>query len=133
MKYQFIRPNPLLSDYVKLYWILEIDDSYLTNNSQRIVPNGFPELIFYYGDPVSKQIEGNQVTQPRLLLCGQKNQYFDILSNGKIGIISVLFKPDGARFFFDIPSQELANNGYPLEFIAGVDIKELEDILLNSK
>ncbi len=50
MEYSISIPSPSLSHLVKHYWTMETCLARGRSHIQRIVPNGLPELIFYFGD-----------------------------------------------------------------------------------
>jgi AraC-like DNA-binding protein len=127
MHYHFIQPNHILKPFIKNYWILE--DLNVTGNScrHRIIPSGFSEMIFYYGDRyLSIDSNNNSEALPIFQISGQKKEFYDVQATGKIGLIAVTFKPDAAKLFLKIPVSEIKNISVSLEDIYGIRIKEFE-------
>lgn len=127
MQYQIIRPTQLLQAYIKHYWYMEIDATSVTAQPQRLVPNACMELTFQFADCL--QMLGAQSPEDRVLLCGQKTGYADILPTGKVQMLSVMFYPHGARMFFKLPMSELHNLSVSLETLWGAEARELEERL----
>jgi AraC-like DNA-binding protein len=120
MKMNFYKPSPKLSDFVHFYWIFETTDKLDKPATQRIIPNGSIELMFHLSDPISKLTERNEVTSiPKNLLKGQLSNYYDIQYTGKPKFVSVLFKPHGARMFFDVPMSMISDINFNLNDMLG--------------
>lgn len=131
MRIQFFYPSKELLPFIKYYWILEIDQSNAEPN--RIFPLGSVEMFFHYGDRFrATDSNQNSFLLPRTLISGQKSNYLDIYTTGKTGVIAVMFKPHGARMFFDLPISEILNRNIELELIYGSKIKELEEQIINA-
>lgn len=128
MNYNFAQPSEKLKPYIKQYWAL---NNILTNGekyTQRIIPNGLPELILYLG-PKPKAHTGNRSLEDHFLLNGQQNDYYDILISDSLSIFSILFTPHGISQFFTLPINELQNNSVPLKYINKDLYEELESKL----
>ncbi len=128
--YNFSRPSSILEPFIKYYWILESDKSNQLICKERIFPTGFIEIIFYYGDQYLKINKNNQsVIQPKCQINGQSTGYYDIMPTGKIGLISVVLKPNAARLFFNLPVSELTNHSLDIANIEKHEIKRLENAI----
>jgi len=130
MNFRLIPPSPLLSPFVRHYWFLEMEASEGTGQPQRVVPNGYVELTFHFGDRLRK-IKLIEDIQPGIIISGQKTDFFDVVPTGKTSMLSIQFYPHSAGLFFDIPISELANETLDLREIAGQEADELEDRLGN--
>lgn len=110
MQYQIFKPSNALKSFVHFYWILEKFDK-IDNNEfcQRIVPNGFVELTINYGEPANVLKQNKIKKLPQVHVAGQVSEYFDISTSCNTGFITVLIKPQAARFFFNFPLNELAD------------------------
>ena len=118
--FQLVPPSPILSSYVKHYWILEADQ--VSGDGERIIPSGTIQLLFYNGDSI--RYKQDQI-QSKALLCGQSTSYTDIFATSKIRIISVVFRAYGARAFFRMPMTEVVNKS----IVAGdMEDKALRDL-----
>ena len=110
MIYKIYKPCDELKPYIHFYWIMEFDSKTTDcSNYQRIIPNGFIEIMFNYGDKLNI-LKNNKIdNQPKTTISGQKTDFFDIIQTGQTGFVAILFKPHSTRYFFDIPMQELTN------------------------
>ena len=125
MNYYFSKPSALLARYVKSYWAIEDCIPAGHEHTQRVVPNGLAELIFYLGDrPVSADSK-NPINE-NTLVSGQSGGYSDIRISGRLSLFSIQFLPHGLSVFLDIPLSELYNQSIPLKFIPGNETDELE-------
>lgn len=125
MQYDSASPTSILAPYVKTYWAM--DHSFLPGglHSQRIVPTGLTELVFYFGKPprssdLKKSFEDN------VLLSGQQTTPFELETSQGFSLFSVAFRPEGMKVFFGLPCDELTDRHLPLRFILKDETAELE-------
>lgn len=113
--FQIIKPTPALAPYIRHYWILQ--DDAVSPVSERTLPIGCIQLIFHKGKQLLLQNELK--LQPQSFICGQSIGFSDVLSTGKIEMITVVFQPFTAKVFLRIP-------GYLLHGL-NVDMNDVED------
>jgi len=131
MEYHITKPSLLLSKFIKHYWAIENCIPANQLHSQRIVPNGLLELMFYLGDrPVS--IDTTKSINENSIITGHLKEFYDINISGKLSMFSVSFKPQGLSMFFDIPLNEFYNQNVPLKYLLKHDIIELETKLIEA-
>lgn len=114
MNFQFAYPSAKLKPYIKQYWGFENVLDKGLQYSQRIIPSGLPELIFYFDkrpDAQNRTLEGNA------LLNVQQNDYYDLIISENLSIFSVTFHPHGISQFFNFPLYELQNQSVFLAYI----------------
>jgi len=100
MKFIRIIPHEKLQHLIECYWIIESDDA--KPHLEKIIPDGFTELIFHYGDAYRSKISGTWRTQGPNLLAGQISNYFYLENTGVSGIIAVKFKPAALTQLFGL-------------------------------
>lgn len=120
-----IYPSAVLASYVKHYWLMESND---ITSSQRIIPTGNIELIFFRGSSIK---QGDEII-PVTSLSGQCLSFAEWIPTGKIDMISVVFHPFGARAFFDMPAYELHGLIVSADDLNIPSLKELEDRIFNA-
>lgn len=113
--FQIIKPTPALAPYIRHYWILQ--DDAVSPVSERTLPIGCIQLIFHKGKQLLLQNESK--LQPQSFICGQSVGFSDVLSTGKIEMITIVFQPFTAKVFLRIP-------GYLLHGL-NVDMNDVED------
>lgn len=100
MKFIRIAPHEKLQHLIECYWIIESDEP--TPHLEKIIPDGFTELIFHYGDAYRSKISGAWRRQGSNLLAGQISNYFYLENTGTSGIIAVKFKPAALTQLFGL-------------------------------
>lgn len=97
--FQMIKPSAILAPYVRHYWILQ--DEAIVPVTERTLPVGCVQLVFHRGKQLLLQKEGQ--LQPQAFICGQSAGYSDVLSTGKIEMITVVFQPYASKVFLQLP------------------------------
>lgn len=123
--FKIIQPSAVLSPYVRYYWLLVSDD---VTQSQRVIPTGNVELLFHRG----YQMKRNGRIIPRTSLSGQTLSFADLLPTGVVNMIAVVFRPFGAKAFFDMPVSELSELVVPADDLNIAPLRELEDQILHT-
>jgi len=131
MEYKTWVPNPSLAHFIKCFWTLEAPVN-VSQERQRIVPDGCMEMIFHYGDLFYQYLEnGTNVTQPRSFVFGQIIKPLEIAPSGKTGVIAARFHPDGFIPFSTMEINTMDNRAVSLEELYGEQGKILEqDVVL---
>jgi len=132
MKFHLISPSGILSRYIREYWVLEADADE-PGVTERIIPTGYPELMFHYKKPFLVRIPDVQpALQPCSIISGISNSYADVSTFGAAGAIAVSFYPWGACHFFRFPLSELQNQSFHLKDVLGNEAGYLEEQLNNA-
>ncbi|MEQ8470692.1 MAG: helix-turn-helix transcriptional regulator [Marinoscillum sp.] len=125
MIYQRIEPSELLSPFVECYWIVDSEGDREVIR-QKIIPDGFPEIIVHYGDTYRINISGMWVTQSKQLLAGQLTHYFSLENTGVSGMIGIKFKPTALSELFGLDMSVLTDKVVPLaSMVPSVKIGEV--------
>lgn len=130
MKYWMFSPSEYLKNYIKHYWIMEIDADE-GEVTERVIPTGFMEMMFHYKTPFNVYQQSNQQQQPTSFIGGMSSTFSDVSASNGSGVIAVTFKPEGACHFFKFPLNEIENQIINLNDIYSKEIHLLEDQLLN--
>jgi len=120
--FQIIQPSALLSPYVKHYWFMTITGE--IQASERVIPTGMMCLMFHRGERIFSSSENQW--QPRAFLSGLNTAYTDLAYCGSIDMISVEFRPAGAKAFFKIPMMELNRQTVSIDALSDPQLAELE-------
>lgn len=129
MLYDRIAPSLSLSGFIDCYWVVENEDSQAIQ--QKIIPDGYPEIIFHYGDVYRINISGEWRIQSRKLLAGQIRNHFLLENTGISGMIGVKLKPAGIAQLFGIPMSELNDKVVPLDSILQSEFEKVSELLLS--
>ncbi|MFW5702235.1 MAG: AraC family transcriptional regulator [Bacteroidota bacterium] len=114
MSFGYFIPRPELRPYVRYYWTL---DDAGGEESQSILPTGCMQLILNTGerfestDPAGvRQLLGSYVG-------GQHTSPFELSAIRRIRLFAIVFRPHGARLFFDEPASEFSSNNISIEML----------------
>lgn len=95
MKYTETAPPPRLAPIVDRIWTLEGDAGGLTGD-QPVLPDGRPELIVHFGDPFDRVDEAGISRQAAVVFAGQLTGPLVLRPTGRVAVLGVRFRPDGA-------------------------------------
>ena len=98
--FQLVKPCFALAPYIRHYWILQ-DDS-IAPVSERTLPIGCMQLVFHKGKQLL--LLGESELQPQSFISGQSVGFSDVMSTGRIEMITVVFQPYAVKALFHIPS-----------------------------
>ncbi len=129
MLYDRIEPYFTLTNFIDCYWVIESNDR--TPHQQKIIPDGFPEIIFHYRDPYRINISGKWETQETCLLAGQIRNHFLLENTGSSGMIGIKFKPSGLTRLFGIEMSDLTDKVVNLNSYLKEEFKFLTEHLLS--
>ena len=107
MRYVEHAPIPALAHVVECVWTLEGHARELAEPAQPILPDGRSEMILHFGDPFERLDEGSAVRQPLLIFAGQLTRRLVLQPTGRVAVLGVRFRPDGAGVFVRAPLRDL--------------------------
>lgn len=113
MEFKRITPCTDLGDVVDCYWI--ITDEQTEPIEQKIIPDGFPEIIFHFGDPYQIRITQDWELQSDNLLAGQISRHFFLRNTGRSEIFGIKMKPAAIARLFDISMHDVTDRVVPLK------------------
>lgn len=126
MNFNQYHPHPLLQSVIECYWIAEGNSTEVN----KIIPDGYPEMIFHFGDGYQILDANNTwVNQPLSILAGQLTAPIFIKPTGRTGVLGVKFKPSGIWKLLGCSMAQLENQTVPLEDFLTRDSKTLVDTL----
>src|SRR5690242_12308900 len=100
MQFSRIEPPEGLKHLVECYWIVKSTDPAPT--LQKIIPDGFPEIIFHFGDPYKIELKTNWEIQGNNLIAGQITKYFYLENTGQSDILGIKLKPAALTQLFGV-------------------------------
>jgi len=116
MIFEHIPPTGQLGAYIESFWLIDGEgDSSI--HRQKIIPDGFPELIFHYGDPYRTNVSGEWVEQGKSLLAGQIRNHFYLENTGLSGMVGVKFKPAALSKLFGLHMGSFTDSVVPLSSV----------------
>ena len=100
-------PAVELKNIIECYWIIEDDDD--VPQQQKIIPDGFSEIIFHYRSPYRINLGGDWEEQSRSLLAGQIRKHFFLENTGASGIIGIKVKPTALTHLFGLSMHQFTD------------------------
>jgi AraC-like DNA-binding protein len=125
-----IAPVGELSGLVKHFLILENDSP--EGVAHRLIPDGNPGIVFHYGTPFLQSVEGGggYVQQPLSFIYGQVTKTFELISQGRIGMVVVVLQPWAISCVTGQPAHRFTNAVCALADIWGEQGVELSGLVL---
>lgn len=101
-------PPEALQTLINCYWHIDSEgDSEIT--TEKIVPDGYSEVILHYGAPYEINISGTWELQAPLLLAGQIRKHFFLRNTGASGMVGIKFQPAALTYLFNIDQSVLTD------------------------
>lgn len=98
MRFLKFPPTPALAHLVKEFWLVENPDP--TPRVQKIIPDGYCEIIFHDGDPFRIKLHHDWEIQERILFSGQISRHFYVQNTGSTGMLGIKLMPDAPHRMF---------------------------------
>lgn len=127
MIFKRITPANGLNKIIDCYWIVENEDA--TPRVQKIIPDGFCEIIFHYKDPYRICLNGSWALQTKSLLAGQLRQYFFLENTGASGMVGIKLQPAALTHLFQLDMHTLTGQVADLPSVLGKRLAVLEQTL----
>lgn len=102
--------SPKLSRIIKSFWLIDNKED-LSITREKIIPDGYPELIFHFGDhyKTNININGTWQIQGLNLIAGQIKNHFFVENTGKSKVFGIKFQPWGLSELFNIEMSDLTD------------------------
>jgi len=120
MEFTRIEPTGAAARAVECYWIVKDNDP--TPVKQKIVPDGFTEIIFHFGDHYKINLDGHWRKQGTRLLAGQIRKYFYLENSGKTDILGIKLKPTALTHLFGISMKDKVDRVIVLDKKIKIDV-----------
>lgn len=90
--YALIAPDSRIAHLVDCFRVVVDEDA--TPSERKIVPDGYPELVFHHGDPYEIRLaDGDWKRQARTLAAGQISRHFFLRNTGRSDMTGVKLQP----------------------------------------
>jgi AraC-like DNA-binding protein len=109
MFYREYPPPPQLTDHVQCFWALEHDYRDPIHTHEHLWADTQIELIFSYGEPYYRRIDGARTELPKDFVIGPFKKELLLYSDGLTGFVAVRFHPWGFAAFSKRKMSELIN------------------------
>ena len=131
---QEYRPVQALSPYVQRFWSGRFNTSGKDCLSQRVLPNGFVEVIVHLTDLHCDLLSSNGWKQsPDYTLIGLHNNPYEVHFQREVEVFAIRFKPEGFFALFGVPLEELADGHEDLVAVLGTKFRDVAARLKDEK
>jgi AraC-like DNA-binding protein len=120
MIYEQVSPKKELAHIIKSFWLIDSEGDG-TIRQEKIIPDGYPELIFHYGDPYRININGFWELQEKSILAGQIRNYFFLENTGESKMFAIKFQPWAIKELFGLEMSSITDK-----------VVEVRDIMLST-
>jgi AraC-like DNA-binding protein len=126
MFFKRFSPDKELENIIECYWIIEDDD--ITPRLQKIIPDGFNEIVFHYRSPYRIKLNGDWEEQSLSLLAGQIRKHFFLENTGASGIIGIKIKPTALTHLFGLSMHKFTDRVVDIS-----SVPALQSLLINEQ
>jgi AraC-like DNA-binding protein len=124
MNFRRVEPRGSAQRAIECYWI--IHDTDVTPVKQKIIPDGFVEIIFHFGDNYRINLGGKWQRQAKSLFAGQIKGHFYLENTGATNIIGIKLKPAAVAHLFGTSMKPFTGRVVELKQAVGSRMKDLE-------
>ena len=130
MSFQRFAPDKQLEQLIESYWIVKDDDT--RPRQQKIVPDGFTEIIFHLGDAYRIRLYNEWELQSESLLAGQIRKHFFLENTGRSDIVGIKLKPTALTHLFGLDMHQFTDKVVDLSPVLGNHFSETSNRLRES-
>jgi AraC-like DNA-binding protein len=131
MSFHRFAPDKQLEPLIESYWLVSDDDT--TPRQQKIVPDGFTEIIFHLSDPYRIRLHNEWELQTESLLAGQIRKHFFLENTGRSDIVGIKLKPTALTHLFGLDMHQFTDKVVDLSSVLGNPFFETGKILRETK
>ena len=126
-------PSSRLAAYVELFWFGQFNLNQTPLLSQRVVPNGYVELIIHLTDSHCELLQGRAFEKsPDYILIGLFTQPYDVHFRKRVRVFGIRFKPEGVYPLLGMPASEIHAAFADMESFAGRHLREYSSRMRDS-
>jgi AraC-like DNA-binding protein len=131
MSFHRFAPDKELERFIESYWLVNDDDP--TPGRQKIVPDGFTEIIFHFGDPYRILLHHEWEMQAECLLAGQIRKHFFLENTGRSEIVGIKFRPTALTHLYGLYMHQFTDKVADLSAVPGTHFGDTRKQLAESK
>lgn len=113
--------------YVRSYWTVDSEGDGQIRR-EKIIPDGFPEIIIHYGDPYKILLGGQWKLQEKELLAGQIRNHFYLENTGISGVFGIKLQPWTLKYLFNLNMKTIRDKVIMIPYDIRMKSRPLLDI-----
>lgn len=132
MIYDLVEPSQELSHIVQSFWMIDSEGD-ASIHQQKIIPDGYPELIFHYGEPYRINISGEWELQAKELIGGQIRNHFFLENTGESKMFAIKFQPWAIRELFGLEMSSITDKVITIPKTIQEKVVKIKDIAVSTQ
>ena len=118
-------PGERLRNFIELVWEGDFNTTLEHNLRQRVVPNGYVELIIHLTTQHCDLFKKDRWTHsPDYTIIGLYTRPYEVQFRDLVKVFGIRFKPEGIYNVFGIPASEFNQSYEDMELVLGVKFRE---------
>ncbi|WP_316821153.1 helix-turn-helix domain-containing protein [Pedobacter gandavensis] len=131
MNFSRIEAHPDLSEFIECYWTMQSEET--QPSIEKIIPDGFTELIFNYGSVYKSKTKEDWCLQTPNLLAGQISSYFYLENTGPTASVAIKLKPAALSQLFSLNMHQYLDKIVDLDTFPNPELAHLKEIIFPFK
>lgn len=128
------KPSDQLKPYVEFFWTGSFNTGDSAFFAQRVIPNGYVELIIHLSDFHCELFQGKDYEpSPNFTIIGMFTKPYDVHFRKKVNVLGIRFKPEGIFHVFGIPAAEIGSDFTDIKNITGRRFMEFTEQLKETR
>jgi AraC-like DNA-binding protein len=128
------KPSEQLKPFVEFFWTGIFNTGASAFFEQRVIPNGYVELIIHLSDFHCELLQGKDYSpSPNFTIIGLFTKPYDVHFRKKVNVFGIRFKPEGVYNIFGIPAAEIGSDFADIKNITGRRFIEFTEQLKEAK
>ena len=128
------RPSQNLSPYIELFWKGDFNINSAGLLKQRVIPNGYVELIIHLSDSHCELLSSSSfVSSPDYTLIGMYTQPYNVHFKETVSVFGIRFKPEGLLPILGIPASEFHEGYINIESLSLMNFRDFSNRLRELK
>lgn len=127
------KPVEFLQPFVEVFWKADFNITKEPLLKQRVVPNGFAELIIHLSDHhCDLPIGGNWSQSPDYTIIGLYTQPYEVRFSDLVNTFGIRFKPEGIYNLFGVPASLFSESYDDMESVLGKSFREYSSKMMDA-
>ncbi len=129
MVYSEFTPHAGLQQIIKCFWVFE--NKYGADHFERMIPDGFIDLVYHYGQKPKLILNGREIIKPSLFLGGHLTSPALLKFSGELKMFGIKFFPWASASLYKNPAYELNDLRVPVSEILGNWVNDYDALMFD--
>lgn len=120
--------NDALKPFVQTYWQGDFNVMKSSRFAQKVIPNGYVELIIHLSDRHCFLHKYHSWSQsPNYTLIGIYTRFYEVQFDDLVSVFGIRFKPEGVFNLFGVPTSEFTEDFVDMESVLGRSFSDFSE------